>query len=278
MLNSVLYAGAGALLGTLFAAMCGYALAKYRVPRSRARSSTSCSAGCSFPRRRSRCRCSCSSARFSRPTPSGRCSCPASSARSASTSPASSPRPACPTNCSRPRASTAPARCARSSPWLRRLMTPALVTIFLFQFVAIWNNFFLPLIMLRDQTLFPVTLGLYTWNIAGRTRSPRSATLRHRRRLPVDHPAHHRLPQPAALLARRPRRGKRQVAATNHPCHHHSTPHMKGRNNGSSQQQRICALGVLAALALTALRSRLRQLGTAVPQRRLRAVRRARST
>jgi multiple sugar transport system permease protein len=45
-----------------------------------------------------------------------------------------------------------------------RLMSPALVTIFLFQFVSIWNNFFLPLIMLRDQTLFPVTLGLYTWN------------------------------------------------------------------------------------------------------------------
>ncbi|CAM5499318.1 carbohydrate ABC transporter permease [Leifsonia shinshuensis] len=45
-----------------------------------------------------------------------------------------------------------------------RLMSPALVTMFLFQFVAIWNNFFLPLIMLRDQTLFPVTLGLYAWN------------------------------------------------------------------------------------------------------------------
>jgi multiple sugar transport system permease protein len=45
-----------------------------------------------------------------------------------------------------------------------RLMAPALVTIFLFQFVAIWNNFFLPLIMLRDQVLFPVTLGLYAWN------------------------------------------------------------------------------------------------------------------
>lgn len=45
-----------------------------------------------------------------------------------------------------------------------RLMAPALVTIFLFQFVAIWNNFFLPLIMLRDSDLFPVTLGLYTWN------------------------------------------------------------------------------------------------------------------
>ncbi|NKX94165.1 carbohydrate ABC transporter permease [Sanguibacter hominis ATCC BAA-789] len=45
-----------------------------------------------------------------------------------------------------------------------RLMVPALVTVFLFQFVAIWNNFFLPLIMLRDESLFPVTLGIYTWN------------------------------------------------------------------------------------------------------------------
>ncbi|MGU3411249.1 carbohydrate ABC transporter permease [Microbacterium sp. M1A1_1b] len=45
-----------------------------------------------------------------------------------------------------------------------RLMSPALVTIFLFQFVAIWNNFFLPLVMLRNSSLFPVTLGLYTWN------------------------------------------------------------------------------------------------------------------
>jgi multiple sugar transport system permease protein len=45
-----------------------------------------------------------------------------------------------------------------------RLMFPALVTVFLFQFVTIWNNFFLPLIMLRDESLFPVTLGLYNWN------------------------------------------------------------------------------------------------------------------
>ncbi len=45
-----------------------------------------------------------------------------------------------------------------------RLMAPAMVTIFLFQFVSIWNNFFLPLIMLRDEALFPVTLGLYVWN------------------------------------------------------------------------------------------------------------------
>ncbi|MEV7694652.1 carbohydrate ABC transporter permease [Microbacterium sp. NPDC089189] len=45
-----------------------------------------------------------------------------------------------------------------------RLMTPALVTMFLFQFVAIWNNFFLPLIMLRSEELFPVVYGLYGWN------------------------------------------------------------------------------------------------------------------
>ena len=45
-----------------------------------------------------------------------------------------------------------------------RLMSPALITVFLFPFVTIWNNFFLPLIMLRDEKLFPVTFGLYSWN------------------------------------------------------------------------------------------------------------------
>ncbi|GAB2845915.1 carbohydrate ABC transporter permease [Microbacterium insulae] len=45
-----------------------------------------------------------------------------------------------------------------------RLMFPALITVFLFQFVSIWNNFFLPLIMLRSEELFPVTFGLYAWN------------------------------------------------------------------------------------------------------------------
>jgi multiple sugar transport system permease protein len=44
-----------------------------------------------------------------------------------------------------------------------RIMSPALVTVFLFQFVGIWNNFFLPLIMLTDENLQPVTLGIYNW-------------------------------------------------------------------------------------------------------------------
>ncbi len=44
------------------------------------------------------------------------------------------------------------------------LLGPGMVTIFLFQFVAIWNSFFLPLIVLTDPNLFPVNLGLATWN------------------------------------------------------------------------------------------------------------------
>ena len=42
-----------------------------------------------------------------------------------------------------------------------RLLAPAMVTIFLFMFVATWNNFLLPLMMLSSENLYPVTLGLY---------------------------------------------------------------------------------------------------------------------
>lgn len=41
-----------------------------------------------------------------------------------------------------------------------RLMMPAQVTVLLFQFVAIWNNYFLPLIMLNNEKLFPIPVGL----------------------------------------------------------------------------------------------------------------------
>jgi multiple sugar transport system permease protein len=40
------------------------------------------------------------------------------------------------------------------------MMRSGLVTVFLFQFVAIWNNFMLPYIMLGDDHLYPVTVGL----------------------------------------------------------------------------------------------------------------------
>ncbi|MBS0024015.1 carbohydrate ABC transporter permease [Microbacterium paraoxydans] len=48
-----------------------------------------------------------------------------------------------------------------------RLMSPALVTVFLLQFIAIWNNFLLPFIMLTDDSKFPLTLGLYAMLRAG---------------------------------------------------------------------------------------------------------------
>ena len=43
------------------------------------------------------------------------------------------------------------------------VMRPALVTVLLFSIVATWNNFFLPLVMLSDDRLFPLTVGLRTW-------------------------------------------------------------------------------------------------------------------
>src|SRR2546422_7973392 len=46
-----------------------------------------------------------------------------------------------------------------------RLLTPALVTILLFGFVGIWTNFFLPLVMFSDPNLFPITVGLQSWNV-----------------------------------------------------------------------------------------------------------------
>ncbi|MEV1006960.1 carbohydrate ABC transporter permease [Streptomyces sp. NPDC049881] len=47
-----------------------------------------------------------------------------------------------------------------------RLMGPGALTIFLFQFIAIWNNFFLPLVMITDNDLFTIGQGLFTWSSA----------------------------------------------------------------------------------------------------------------
>ncbi|MGW1950595.1 carbohydrate ABC transporter permease, partial [Streptomyces sp. NPDC001940] len=45
-----------------------------------------------------------------------------------------------------------------------RMLGPGLITVFLFQLTAIWNNFFLPMVMLSNQKLYPVSLGLFQWN------------------------------------------------------------------------------------------------------------------
>ncbi|WP_020577450.1 carbohydrate ABC transporter permease [Actinopolymorpha alba] len=41
-------------------------------------------------------------------------------------------------------------------------MIPGLITAFLLQFVGIWNNFLLPFIMLADSEKFPLTVGFYS--------------------------------------------------------------------------------------------------------------------
>jgi multiple sugar transport system permease protein len=45
-----------------------------------------------------------------------------------------------------------------------RMLGPGFVTVFLFQLTSIWNNFFLPLVMLSDEKLYPLSLGLYSWS------------------------------------------------------------------------------------------------------------------
>ncbi|GGZ23960.1 carbohydrate ABC transporter permease [Streptomyces nitrosporeus] len=44
------------------------------------------------------------------------------------------------------------------------LLTPGIVTVLLFTMVQTWNNYFLPLIMLKDPDWYPLTLGLNAWN------------------------------------------------------------------------------------------------------------------
>jgi multiple sugar transport system permease protein len=45
-----------------------------------------------------------------------------------------------------------------------RLLAPGFVTVLLFTFVATWNNYFLPLVMLSEPKWYPLTVGLAQWN------------------------------------------------------------------------------------------------------------------
>jgi multiple sugar transport system permease protein len=49
------------------------------------------------------------------------------------------------------------------------LLTPGIVTVLLFTMVATWNNYFLPLIMLKNPDWYPLTLGLNAWNAQAAT-------------------------------------------------------------------------------------------------------------
>ncbi|WP_406447994.1 carbohydrate ABC transporter permease [Streptomyces sp. NBC_00876] len=49
------------------------------------------------------------------------------------------------------------------------LLMPGTVTVLLFSMVATWNNYFLPLIMIKDPDWYPLTLGLSAWNAQAQT-------------------------------------------------------------------------------------------------------------
>jgi len=163
ILNSILYAGAGALIGTLIAAMCGYALAKYGF-RGREAVFNVVLSGVLVP-----------ATALALPlflifSQVGLTNTFWAVFLPSIVSPFGVYLARIYASSSVPDELLEAARLDGSSEVrtfftvATRLMAPALVTIFLFQFVAIWNNFFLPLIMLRDPSLFPVTLGLYSWN------------------------------------------------------------------------------------------------------------------
>lgn len=49
------------------------------------------------------------------------------------------------------------------------MLRPAIVTVLLLSVVAVWNNYFLPLVMLSDNRLFPVTVGIGVWQSTAST-------------------------------------------------------------------------------------------------------------
>ncbi|MEV1012055.1 carbohydrate ABC transporter permease [Streptomyces sp. NPDC049881] len=49
------------------------------------------------------------------------------------------------------------------------LLAPGIVTVSLFTMVATWNNYFLPLIMIKDPDWYPLPLGLNSWNAQAST-------------------------------------------------------------------------------------------------------------
>ena len=93
-----------------------------------------------------------------------------------------------------------------------RLLLPGSVTVLLFTLVASWNNYFLPLIMLNSPEKFPLPVGLAQWAVDRDRRLRLAGPVLHRdhRIAAVDPPAGGRLPVPAALLAVRPGRRRRQ--------------------------------------------------------------------
>ncbi len=158
MANTALYAGVGGLLSVVVSAMAGYGLAKFRFAGKSAIFNIILAGVLvpgvvlAIPQYLLLAQVGLTNTYWSVLLPS-------IISRTASTSRASTPRPRCRTTCWRPPAPTAREWRVFTSISMP-MMVPGLVTVFLFQFVAIWNNFMLPYIMLGDDRLFPLTVGL----------------------------------------------------------------------------------------------------------------------
>ncbi len=91
------------------------------------------------------------------------------------------------------------------------LLAPGIVTTALFTIVATWNNYFLPLIMLKDADWYPLTIGLNQWkDQAEHGRRPGDPEPGDHGLPDHDHPLGHRVLVPAEVLAVRPGRRRRQ--------------------------------------------------------------------
>jgi len=102
-----------------------------------------------------------------------------------------------------------------------RLLAPGFVTVLLFTLVTTWNNFFLPLIMLKNQSLYPVSVGLnqlftLTNNAGGSGGSANHTAGCHGRRAGCATPRHC-FRVPAEVLDEQPRRWRGQ-AVTRPTC------------------------------------------------------------
>lgn len=161
-LNSLLYAGLGAAVGTFLAAMCGYALAKYQF-RGREALFTVVLGGVLVPAT------ALALPLFLLFAQVGLTNSFWSVFLPSIVSPFGVYLSRIFAAASVPDELIDAARLDGASEWrifstiAVRLMSPALVTIFLFQFIVIWNNFLLPLIMLRSDRLWPLTFGLFSW-------------------------------------------------------------------------------------------------------------------
>jgi multiple sugar transport system permease protein len=60
-----------------------------------------------------------------------------------------------------------------------RTLAPGMITVLLVTLVAIWNNYFLPLIMLHESDIYPITVGLAQWSAQARVAPARTRTCWH---------------------------------------------------------------------------------------------------